>query len=313
LLSRGDFGITGRLPREDTMANDAKVRLHTLLGTYPTTKALKSGEIASGLVDLDFADVPVPNRGFKPMVRQHVYDFGELAIGTFLMARAAGAPYRLIPATVMGRGQLHTIAYVPERGSLAPGDLAGKRVGVRAYSQTTGVWLRGMLQELYGVDPESIRWTTYEDAHVAGYQDPPFVGRAAAGEELVPMLLAGELDAAIVGDKFPDPRLAPLVPDPEAANQRWAETHGGVPINHMLVIREEIAAARPDVVRELFRLARDSAAAAGVTGPGAALRFGVEPNRRSLELVIDYAFRQKLIPERVPVDALFDETTRSLA
>lgn len=300
------------------MADDAtridQVRLHTLLGTYSNTKALKSGAVASPLVAFDFADVPVPNRGFKPMVRQHVYDCGELAIGTFLQARVAGAPYRLLPVTVMGRGQLHTIACVPERGRLAPGDLAGKRVGVRAYSQTTGIWLRGMLQELYGVDPESIRWVTFEDAHVAGYQDPPHVVRAAPGQELVPMLLAGELDAAIVGDTFPDPRLAPLVPDPDAANRRWAETHGGVPVNHMLVIREEIAARRPDVVREVFRLLRESTAAAGIAvdDPAGALRFGVEAHRRSLELIIAYSYRQKLIPEQIAVDALFDDVTGAL-
>lgn len=296
------------------MTQAEKLRLHTLLGTHPNTKALKSGAIASDLVAFDFADIPVANRGFKPMVRQHVFDFGELAIGTYLQARVAGAPYRLIPATVVGRGQLHTIAYVPERGPLAPGDLAGKRVGVRAYSQTTGIWLRGMLEELYGVDPETVDWVTFEDAHVAGYQDPPFVRRAAEGEDLVKMLLDGALDAAIVGDKFPDPRLAPLVPDPEAANQRWAETHGGVPINHMLVIREEIAASRPDVVRELFRMIRESTAAGGLPTDDAtaALRFGIEPNRRSLELIIDYAFRQKLIPERVGVDSLFDDTAHSL-
>ncbi|MFD2184220.1 ABC transporter substrate-binding protein [Rhodoplanes azumiensis] len=294
---------------------EKKLRLHTLLGTHPNTKALKSGAVVSDLVAFDFADIPVANRGFKPMVRQHVFDFGELAIGTFLQARVAGAPYRLIPATVVGRGQLHTIAYVPERGPLAPGDLAGKRVGVRAYSQTTGIWLRGMLEELYGVDPERIDWVTFEDAHVAGYQDPPFVRRAAEGEDLVTMLLDGALDAAIVGDRFPDPRLAPLVPDPETANRRWAETHGGVPINHMLVVREEIAAARPDVVRELYRMIRESTAAGGLPTDDAtaALRFGIEPNRRSLELIVDYAFRQKLIPERVSVDSLFDDTARGLA
>ncbi|MFL9824220.1 phosphate ABC transporter substrate-binding protein [Rhodoplanes sp. SY1] len=297
------------------MSHPEKLRLHTLLGTHPNTKALKSGAVASDLVAFDFADIPVANRGFKPMVRQHVFDFGELAIGTFLQARVAGAPYRLIPATVVGRGQLHTIAYLPERGPLAPGDLAGKRVGVRAYSQTTGIWLRGMLEELYGVAPETIDWVTFEDAHVAGYQDPPFVRRAAEGEDLVRMLLDGALDAAIVGDKFPDPRLAPLVPDPEAANDRWAASHGGVPINHMLVLREEIAATRPDVVRELYRMIRESTAAGGLPTDDAtaALRFGIEPNRRSLELIIDYAFRQKLIPERVGVDSLFDDTARSLA
>jgi 4,5-dihydroxyphthalate decarboxylase len=249
------------------------------------------------------------------MMRERAFDFGELAIVTFLMAKAQGAPYALIPITVMGRGQLHTIAYDPSRGPLTPSDLPGRRVGVRAYSVTTGVWVRGMLEELHGVDPTRIRWVTFEDAHVAGFTDPPHVERAHAGKELVPMLLAGELDAAIIGDAFPDPRLTPLIPDAEAQNRAFALTHGGVPINHMLVIRNTLAAARPDLVAEVFRLFRASREAARLPPVDDGLdplRFGVEANRRSLEVVIDYAAKQKLIPRRFSVDELFADTTRGL-
>jgi 4,5-dihydroxyphthalate decarboxylase len=216
---------------------------------------------------------------------------------------------------VVGRGQLHTIAYNPERGHLAPGDLNGKTVGVRAYTQTTGVWVRGILGEDYGVDLDSLTWVTFEDGHVAEYRDPPNVRRAAEGKQLVQMLLDGELDAAIVGDKFPDPRLKPLVPDPETANRRWSESHGGVPINHMLVIREQLARSRPDVVREVYRVfreAKDAAVAAGGAPALDPLRFGIEPNRRSLEIVIDFAVKQGLLPRRVTVDELFDDTMRAL-
>lgn len=170
--------------------------------------------------------------------------------------------------------------------------------------------------ELYGVDPARIRWVTFEDAHVAGYADPPNVERAPKGKELVPMLLAGELDAAIIGDAFPDPRLAPLVPDAEAQNRAYARSHGGVPINHMLAIRETLAAARPDIVREVFRLFRASKAAAGLSEPVDGLdplRFGIEDNRRSLEIIIAYAAKQQLVPHLVTVDDLFGDTTRRLA
>jgi 4,5-dihydroxyphthalate decarboxylase len=268
---------------------------------------LRTGALSSDLVELAFADIAPANRGFKPLVREHAFDLGELAIVTFLMAKARCAPYALIPVTVMGRGQLHTIAYDPARGRLGPTDLPGRRVGVRAYSVTTGVWLRGMLEELYGVDPARIRWVTFEDAHVAGYTDPPHVERAPAGEELVAMLLAGELDAAIIGDAFPDPRLAPLIPDAEAQNRAFARAHGGVPINHMLVIREQIAAARPDLAAEVVRLFRASKEAARLPPPDDGLdplRFGVEANRRSLE--------QALIPRRFAVDELFADSMRGL-
>jgi 4,5-dihydroxyphthalate decarboxylase len=292
-----------------------RVKLFTLMGSYPNAMALKDGRIKSDLVEFDFADVKVSNTAFKPLVRDAKFDLAEVAIVTFLQARHYGKPYVLIPATVVGRGQLHTIAYNPERGHLGPSDLNGKTLGVRAYTQTTGVWVRGILAEDYGVDLGSIKWVTFEEGHVAEYKDPPNVRRAPEGKQLVQMLLDGELDAAIVGDKLPDARLKPLIPDPETANRKWSETHGGVPINHMLVIRAQLAATRPDVVHEIYRLFLD-AKKAGFAETGVPkldpLRFGIEANRRSLDIVIDFAVKQGLLPRPVTVDELFSDTMRAL-
>ena len=292
-----------------------KTKLFTLLGSYPTAMALRNGDIKSDLVELDFADVKVSNTAFKPLVREAKFDLAEIAIVTFLQAKAYDKPYVLIPATVVGRGQHHTIAYNPECGSLKASDLTGKRVGVRAYTQTTGAWVRGFLADDYGVDPLKVKWVTFEDPHVAEYTDPEFVTRAPAGKELAQMLLDGEIDAAIVGDKIPDPRLKPLIADADAVARKWVESHGGVPINHMMVVRQSISKSRPDVVKEVYRLLKESRSKAppapdnGLIDP---LRFGVEANRRSLELIIDYSFRQKLIPRKFSVDELFDDVTRTL-
>jgi 4,5-dihydroxyphthalate decarboxylase len=292
-----------------------KVKLFTLMGSYPNAMALKDGRIRSDLLEFDFADVKVSNTAFKPLVREARFDLAEVAIVTFLQAKLYGKPYVLIPATVVGRGQLHTIAYNPERGHLRPGDLNGKTLGVRAYTQTTGAWVRGILAEQYGVDLGSLSWVTFEESHVAEYQDPPNVRRAPEGRQLVQMLLDGELDAAVVGDKFPDSRLKPLIPDAEAANRAWSLTHGGVPINHMLVIREQLAQSRPDVVREVYRVFREakevSVADAGVPELDP-LRFGIEPNRRSLEIIMDFAVRQGLLPRPFTMDELFTDTMRAL-
>jgi 4,5-dihydroxyphthalate decarboxylase len=292
-----------------------KLKLFTLMGNYPNAMALKEGKLGSDILDFDFADVKVSNTAFKPLVRDAKFDLAEVAIVTFLQAYIYGKPYVLIPATVVGRGQLHTIAYNPERGALKPSDLNGKTLGVRAYTQTTGVWVRGILAEDYGVDLGSIKWVTFEEGHVAEYDDPPNVRRAPEGKQLVQMLLDGELDAAIVGDKFPDPRLKPLIPDAETANRKWSESHGGVPINHMLVIRDGLAKSRPDVVREVYRLFREAKEAAFAQNGAPALdpwRFGIEANRRSLEIVIDFALKQGLIPRRIAVDELFGDTMRAL-
>ena len=292
-----------------------KIKVYTLLGSYPNAIALKNGEVTSNLVDFDFADVKVSNTAFKPLVREAKFDVGELAIVTFLQAKAYGKPYVLMPATVLGRGQHHTIAYNPQRGRLNASELMGKRVGVRAYTQTTGAWVRGFLSDDYGVDPAKIHWVTFEDPHLAEYKDPEFVSRAPEGKTLTQMLLDGELDAAIVGDKLPDPHLAPLIPDADAVARKWAQTHGGVPINHMMVVRDRISKSRPDMVKEIYRMLRDSRRAVPPPADNSVLdpwRFGIEANRRSLEIIIDYSFRQKLIPRMFLVDELFDDCTHAL-
>jgi 4,5-dihydroxyphthalate decarboxylase len=291
-----------------------KTRLYTLLGDYPNTMALKKAEVTSTLLDFDFAEVKVPNTAFKPLVREARFDVGELAIVTYLQAKDYGKPYVLIPATVLGRGQHHTIVYNPQRGALSARDLTGKRVGVRAYTQTTGAWVRGFLSDDYGVDCAKVRWITFEDPHLAEYKDPDFVERAPEGKALVQMLLDGELDAAIVGDKIPDPQLALLIPDADTVAQAWAKTHGGVPINHMIVIRDAISKSRPDLVREIYRVLYESRRAVPppMGSPADPWRFGVEANRRSLEIIVDYSFHQKLISRKFSVDELFDDCTRAL-
>ena len=296
------------------MTAATKLKLHTMLGNYPNTTPLKNGAVRSDLVDFDFVEVKVANNLFKQVVRDAKYDVAELAIVTYLQAKAYGKPYVLVPAVLVGRGQHHTIAYNAERGALKPSDLPGKRVGVRAYTVTTGTWVRGILASDYGVDIDKVEWITFEDPHVAEFRDPDIVKRAPAGKELVQMLLDGEAAAGIVGDKLPDPRLKHLIPDAETAARKWAERHNGVPINHMLVVREELSRSRPDVVKEIFRLLRESKRAAGLADGGALdpYRFGVEACRPTLEIIIDFCHAQKLIPRRMSVDELFDDTTRAL-
>jgi 4,5-dihydroxyphthalate decarboxylase len=129
------------------------------------------------------------------------------------------------------------------------------------------------------------------------------------------MLLDGEIDAAVVGDKLPDPRLKHLIPDPDAAARTWAERHGGVPINHMVVVRESLSRTRPDVVRDVFRQLHQSKLAAGLPDGGALdpYRFGLAACRPTLEVIVDFCWQQKLLPRRLSVDELFDETTAALA
>jgi 4,5-dihydroxyphthalate decarboxylase len=283
------------------------VTLSTLLGDYPVTRALRRGEVASPLVRLQFADVRSASAGFKRAVRDLEFDVAELAIVTFLIAKAHGTPYVLLPAVVLGRFQHPYLVGNRERGPLAPGDLNGRRIGIRSYSVTTVTWLRGILAETYGVDLDSIAWITFEEPHVAEFRDPPTVQRAAPGKDMLGMLLAGEIDAAILGGEAPaDPRVVPLIPDPAAAARAWREKHQAIQINHMVTVKCGLS---PDVVREVYRLLVESKRAAGdaETPP-----FGVEANRRNLEVAIDHVHRQRLIPRRFTVEELFDDVTGGL-
>jgi 4,5-dihydroxyphthalate decarboxylase len=280
----------------------------------PNTKALKSGEIRSASVALDFADVKVPNTAFKDVVRNLKYDVAELAIVTFLQAKAHGKPLALLPAVVVGSLPHPFLVYNAERGRISPAELNGKRVGIRAYSVTTAAWIRGVLQNDHGVDLDSIHWVTFEDPHVAEYSDPPTAVRAPAGESIVEMLIDGEIDAGVVGGPdLKDSRLQPVIADPHNAALNWYQKHGALPINHMLVVKESLAKANPAVVREVFRLVRESKLA--MASAGAAFdpcQFGLANIRRSLELIIDYSTQQGLIPKQIAVDDLFDDVTRRL-
>jgi 4,5-dihydroxyphthalate decarboxylase len=279
------------------------MRLKTLLGDYPVTNALKKGRVASTMVELDYADVTPPHAGFKRVVRDLEFDVAEIAIVTFLMAKAYGKPYVLLPAVMFGRFQHPYLVAVRE---MEPQELEGKTVAIRSNSVTTVAWLRGILSDDYGVDLSKVRWITFEDAHVAEFKDPPNSVRAPAGKTALGMLLAGEVDAAILSDPVPqDPRLRPVIPDPPAAIESWRRRKAPLQINHMVAIRKELVGA---VSREVFRLLSESRKIAeredkqSVEGSP----FGIAENWRNLEVAVDYVHRQGLIPRRYAVEELFE-------
>jgi len=282
--------------------------LRVAFGDYPHTLPLKRGEITSPWLTLDFVEVKPMHKAFKPMVREHAYDASELALVTALQAKAYNKGLTLLPAAMLSRFQHHTVLYNSERGTLAPADLAGKRIGVRSYSQTTGVWIRGILQNDYGVDLSGVQWVIFEDGHVAECPDPPDVIRAEAGKDITQMLIDGEIDAAIYGAAMPnDARLKSVVADPETAAKAWYAKHHLVPVNHMVVVPDELVAAKPQAVAELYRLLEAGRKAAGLPAAGEPdmAPFGKEANHPCLELLIGYAVQQRLIPERIDPDRLW--------
>jgi 4,5-dihydroxyphthalate decarboxylase len=289
------------------------VTLRTNLADYPVTMAIKERRVSSPIVNFDFCGPKTAHDGFKDMVRKNAYDAGELAIVTYLQARAFGKPFVTLPAPIFGRFQHHCIGYNIEHGALEPKDIEGRKVGVRTYAQTTGLWVRGILQHEYGVDLNKVTWLTIGDGHLAEYQDPPNCQRLATGSKLDQMMLNGEIAAAILGNDMPkDSRVRRLIPDPHAAAKQWYEREGVVPINHMFVVHQDISRKRPDIVRELYRMIGESRAQATPAELQWMPPLGLEANRKGLEMAIEWSYEQKIIPHRLKVDELFDETTGNL-
>jgi 4,5-dihydroxyphthalate decarboxylase len=280
------------------------MRLRTLLGDHPCTAALKNGAIKSASVVFDFVDYSPTNKGFKPMVREQAFDVSEMAIVTDLMAKSFAKPMVLLPDVVLARFQHGFALYNAKQGTLKPADLNGKRVGIRSFTTTTGAWLRGILANDYGVDLNSIDWVTFENAHVAEYVDT--TKRAAAGKQIIQMLLDGELDA-VLGEKVEHPDLKPLFADVPAEEKAWFAKHTVVPINHMVVVSKTLTDNHPEIVREVHRLLTESAAHSPA-GP----RFEPAEMLRSLQMITRYAAQQQLIPREYAVDELFDDATRAL-
>ena len=281
------------------------IMLRTAIANYPHVMAIKDGSVASPRVRFDFEAVPVITRAFRGMVRTLEFDLCEIALTTLAQAHAFGKPIKALPIVVM-RGFHHGALVCPVGSSISgPADLRGKRIGVRAWSQTTGVWVRGILLEGYGVDHRDMTWVTAEDAHVAEYADPPNVVRIGAGLDLAAMLESGEIDAGIAIAGVDPASVRPVIAEPMAAAAAWFAKTGAYPVNHLLCVKTALVEAAPWLPEELLRLF--IAAKAAATEPSAEARFagivgadvlpyGLEANRIGIELCLRYAAEQGLVP-----------------
>jgi 4,5-dihydroxyphthalate decarboxylase len=282
--------------------------LCTAIGRTAATEALFDGRVVSETVRLQLEPFPTISRAFAPMVREQRFDVSEMAIATFLQAKAHGKDLVLLPIVVAARFQEAALLCRAEGPVAGPADLAGRRVAVRAYSQTTGMWLRGILAEEYGIAAPAIRWVTFEGAHVTEAADPPWCERAPAGADLLAMLRAGEVDAAIVGSDLPDMAgLRTVYPDPATAADRFWQRHRMMPVNHMIVVRSALARERPELVAELRRLFAAARAAAPAPADN---RYPEPANRAALEpaiaLALRYMTEQAMLPRVLTTEQVWE-------
>src|SRR6478609_8102017 len=240
------YGLRRCAPRNDSVSDYAPMTapliLRTALGKSPLVRALKEGAVASDRVAFDFVEVDPVTRAFRRMTRAMEFDLCEIALTTHAQARAYGKPITALPVVLLSG--LHHGALICRRDSplRGPADLHGKRIGVRAWSQTTGVWVRGILRDEDGVAPDSMTWVTEEDAHVQEFVDPPFVQRIAAGQQLPAMLLSGEIDAAVALAGLEPAQVRTVIPDADAAAAAWSRATGVHPINHVVVVKDALLA-----------------------------------------------------------------------
>ncbi len=305
--------------------------LKTAIATYPHTRALKNGSVKPKSFDFDFVEVSPIIAAFRRMIRNMEFDSSEMAISTYLCARAYDKPITAIPVFPL-RAFHHGGIVVDSKQVTNPKDLEGKRVGVRAYTVTGGLWVRGILQSEYGVDPNKITWVVADEEHVQEYPLPKNV-ETRPGADLGAMLAAGELAGAIGVGKVDNPDVKPLIANARAAAVDYAKRTGVYPINHTLVIKNEVLQARPEVAADLFnaykqakQVALDNLNRTGElegqeaelkkTGEdlgGDPLPYGVEANRAALETVIRFNVEQGIIPQPVKVEEIFDKSTLNLS
>ncbi|MDB5552552.1 MAG: phtD [Rhizobium sp.] len=308
-------------------------KLKTVTRTQGDNAAIKDGAVTPKTFEFDFVEVDPLIAAFRRMVRGSEFDICEMAITTYICAKAHGKKITAV-ATPLVRAFHHGAILVNTKAGIkTPKDLEGKKVGVnRGYTVTTGVWARAILQEEYGVDLSKITWVLSGDEHVAEYVPPSNVVPIEAGKKMDEMLISGELAAAIGVDvKHPD--VQPLIPNALEAGLKALRERGHYPINHLVVIKDELLEKHPELAADVFnafaeakRLYVEKLKAGKIEKmtdvdevhkrvleiTGEPLPYGLEPNRKVIENLIGHAVTQGIIKQRIAIEDLFAKGTAGL-
>jgi 4,5-dihydroxyphthalate decarboxylase len=317
------------------------VPLKIAVAEFPHTKAILSGRIPIEGVEPQFMNVVPQIAAYRRMVRDVEFDVCELAPTTYIIARAHGAPFVALPIFVSRMFHHSGFLVRPDAGIKSPKDLEGKKVGVRAYSVTTGVWTRGILIDEYGLDSSKVTWVVDDEEHVRELQLPPNVVQAPEGTSLVEMMAKGEISAGFSGNaglgragkptagwdakQIPAADYPEMFSDAKSIEAAWFKKTGIYPMHGTIVVKDSVLREHPWVARSLLdayskaksewmpSLLDGSANAATdkkyrdlmpVVGDDP-LPFGIKRNRATIEALESYAFKQKLIPRRMSIDELF--------
>jgi 4,5-dihydroxyphthalate decarboxylase len=317
-------------------------RLKIAIADYGHTRAVKSGAVPINGIEADFVQVVPIIGAFRRMIRDLEFDICEMAPTTYMIARALGAPFIALPIFLMRRFHHGGFVVRPDSGIRVPKDLEGKRVGVRAYSVTTGVWTRGIFVNEYGLDSAKVTWVVDDEEHVTALKLPPNVMHAPEGKSLQSMMRLGEIQAGFTGragvgragppvtgwdkagaaadaDAYPE-----LIANAEQVEADWFRQSGIYPIHGLIVVKDEHVMRYPFLARSLmdaFVAAKEPYLEALKRGRGDTpedkryrsflalmddpLPYGMMANRASIEALVTYSLQQELIPSRLPLDRVF--------
>ena len=312
----------------------AELKLKTVTRTQGNNEALKSGIVKPRTFEFDFQEVDPLIDAFRRMVRALEFDISEMALTTYITARAHGKRFTALPIFLVRAFHHGAIVHNTKVGIVGPKDLEGRKVGVnRGYTVTTGVWARSILQHQYGVDLSKITWVLSGDEHVAEYRPPSNVVPIQQGRKMADMLASGELAAAI-GVDVNHPDVKPLIPNAKEAGFEALRQRGHYPINHTVVVKDDLLNAHPDLAVDTFdafaeakRLYVERLRSGKVEKPTAVddmhrrvmeitgsdpLPYGIAPNRKMLEELIQSTVEQGIIARRVAVEELFPSNTHAL-
>jgi 4,5-dihydroxyphthalate decarboxylase len=331
-------GMTAKVP-----TGSDRPRLKIAIGTYGHTAAIKDGSVPINGVDADMIEVKPIIQAFRRMVRDLEFDICEMAPTTYMIARALGAPYIALPIFIMRRFHHGGFVVRPDANIREPKDLEGKKVGVRAYSVTTGVWTRGIFVNEYGLVSSKVTWVVDDEEHVTSLKLPPNVIHAPDGKSLQSMMAAGEIQAGFTGPagvgragppignwdmaaptgaaagSYPE-----LLANVDQVEADWFRRTGILPIHGLIVVKDEHISRYPWLARSLMntfvtakapyldslKLGRDDSPEDKRYRGFFALMsdplpYGMAANRPSIEALVTYALQQELIPSRPQLSDVF--------
>ena len=303
------------------------MKLKIAIGSYPHTEPLLDGRVGVEGADLEFVEYDSILTIGRSMVRNLDHDVVEMPLTTYMIARQFGKPITALPVFVI-RVLPQFLMFANREVIRRPQDLRGKRVGVRAYTVTTGVWGRGVLARDYGLNADDVTWVAADDEHVLEYQRPANVvpGSGTLGD----LLTSGDI-AAVVGVDLDlsklDDRMGLLIDDPVRAAQSWLDAGRPYPMNHTVVVRSELLDRHPGLGTALFAAFEEARRIGADTGPALAtgsatpreaerrfarsvigrypLTYGLEANRDSLGLLAAMLSEQHITTGGIDIGSIF--------